>query len=496
MTDSRVFVNEIVSRRPLGNHLKRLEEARRAVDYNELRGLDRIAKRDGETEQDFRLRPLRSVGLARSAVSALTAHLYNPGPNRTHEIPEADQFLNAVYGSNQVNALCQKIDEWATLHGAAAIGVTSTPLNTERPIRLDVFGGHELVVWTPSDDPGEAEAVCVVACDKATSVETYTLWTASKTWTFVRDVKDREPTQSRVADNPYGRIPFVFFHNGGVVVSEFWEGGLGNYLADANAEIDRHLSDSAQGEQNSIPIGWIKNASLAQKIRTGFGIFNRLTGNNAGTTPEIGYAQSGFDADAAAASAEAFAYLALEMVGVPRSAIRLDLSQGMSGIAVIMEQLPLLTRAKKRQTQADRFEIALAKLILQIHGTVFADTQLVSAAAIPIRTTWPELQLPVPMPERDSAQQFELEQGFTSKVMVVMSRYNMTRTQALEHLAQVKADQEALEPPAPAPSPQITPPTSDQEGEAPPQFSTESLTEADVSEEEQEAGGLDDPANP
>lgn len=449
------FEAEVLHKEPLRFDAARHELARRALDYFHLKGRKHIKPRANESSTSFAGRPKRSVGLTRSAVAALTQHLYNPGPTRRHEDPRADEVLQSLYQANQINSLLSLADAWSTLHGAVGVCLTATPDQPKRLARLDLFGGHELAVWTPSDDPGTPIGVCAVGWSCRSEEWTYTIWTADERRVY-RGKQGKTPKKIEEGPNPYGVLPFAFLHLPGVIVSDFWEGGLGEYLSEANAEIDRELSDSAQQAQAAVPIGYLRNTNLSQQLIIQAGYFNRLLAGTAGAPPEIGYAQAQWDAGSAMAGVEAYVYLALELVGVPRSSVRLDLSQGISGIAVVMEQLPLLTRATQRQPHAARFESELASMVLRCLGSFYRRPELIRAADLTLRLQWPELRLPVPMPEKDEASQWLLDLGLISPLMIAQERFGLTRDEAIRHLTQVKADgAELFEPPSATSGPEL-----------------------------------------
>ena len=68
-----------------------------------------------------------------------------------------------------------------------------------------------------------------------------------------------------------------------------------------------------------------------------------------------------------------------------------------SGIAIVVKQLPLLTRTKQRQVPFSRAEQSIAAMVLDVGGYASGDEALARAgAAARLETIWPEPCIPVP----------------------------------------------------------------------------------------------------
>ena len=230
--------------------------------------------RKSEDWRDFLKRPKRTSKLTHAVITKLAKGLYTPGPTRRlKNAAGADQFLQSVYTCNHINALMKQADRRTTLNGYCSIQVHCTG-RPEKPVLLYLWGRHETVVWTWPDDPSEAWAVATITREYEVQGQVkmqrlrYDVWSRDehrvyRTRWLVYPTYDAVhqgyrgcfgqvafylpglsgfPVGSGV--NPYGVLPFAFAHNE-PIVSDFYEGGLGNALSDCNAEADRELSDLA-----------------------------------------------------------------------------------------------------------------------------------------------------------------------------------------------------------------------------------------------------------
>ena len=455
---------EILADIPLQAHLSRIALARRSLDYYELKGIHHMKPRKYETNDSYSAKPKISLPLAKSAIDALTKNLYNPGPKRSHSDPAINSYLDFVYSSNNFDMLCSRADAWGLLHGAVGVGVSATPGKGAGSCRIDLYGGHELAVWCPADDPGRPYAVCVISGTAEAKV--FTLWTAETCTVYEK--RGNDPTKRiEKFENPYKVIPFEFYHVAGVIVREFWEGGIGNYLSDLNAELDNQFSDIGMGLSNSVPILWGINCDSAQQIVASPGWLNHLKpGNSLGAgPPQLGYTSSPYDSREALNAAIGIYQSALELLGVPKTALGAGQVTAQSGIALLLEQLPLLSEAEKRKRYTNLFEKSFASMILTAMGNFYGVPAWVGAAGAPISLNWPGFKLPVPLPEQDDQDQQLLDWGLQSLVGLAQSRFGISREQAIELLRRNEEDKKILEgfkeqqnfgfqqPPQPQPTP-------------------------------------------
>jgi hypothetical protein len=77
------------------------------------------------------------------------------------------------------------------------------------------------------------------------------------------------------------------------------------------------------------------------------------------------------------------------------------------------------------------------------------------APGLDLLLSWPEPRIPIPGPERDQSDAWEIGLGVKSRLAVAEERYGLTRAQALEHLKQVADDEREAR--AILPEPDTTP---------------------------------------
>ena len=149
----------------------------------------------------------------------------------------------------------------------------------------------------------------------------------------------------------------------------------------------------------------------------------------------------------------------LETARVPRTAWRMEQTGVASGIALIVEQAPLLTRARRRQLSFNIYECDLARVILACAGKFYRRPRLVAeAAAGKLAVTWPLPNIPIQTDDWLQLQLMRYQAGLTSKIAITMDTYGCSRDQAIAILEQVREDRELEEailpePPAPPPLP-------------------------------------------
>jgi hypothetical protein len=412
----------------LPHQRERLRRARRRQELWALRDDPATRHGWGETIRERTEKPRRPLPVLRGVVTLLTSHLYNPGPTRTLQanplsdgfdlqqpssdvgLTVANAFCREVYAHNQIDALMQAADISATLHGAAAIGVHATG-DPVRPIRLDLYGGDEFVVWTPDDDPAHPFALCALSRDRQRRRDRYELWTARRRRVYLGSQPQAAPlahlptTSESVpqrtveliedAPNPYGRLPFAFAHDE-LVTRDFWDGGLGDFLADLDREIDREWSQLAWIGQFDLPIGFLRDASPTVRLIARPGHFNPLVAARPGEKPDAFYLRSEYDPTRRLDGLERYLFLALELLGVPRAAIRLEQGRSPSGAALVAEHWPLLTRARRRRDLFAVLEADLLATMLHCAGTWYRQDHLIHAAqSTRLHLEWSEPIAPI-----------------------------------------------------------------------------------------------------
>jgi hypothetical protein len=452
--------------------MDRVQEARAFYDFDGERYMPGL--NDAETAADYIRRPYRESGLCRGITDLLCEHLYAPGPARAWDRPGADEVLQRVYDDNHVNSLMQRADQLATLGDCAAIQVDAARGRFgERPIRLRLWAGDEFAVWEEPDDRLTPAAVCTR--DMYDEQTRYRLWTDRELRTFLTDkgsgtAGGRAATQVSSEPNPYGVLPFAFVHYT-LPVNRFWEPGLGDFLTQAEIRINDRLSrldQSIARHLNPIPI-LIDAPDGFQFILGQPNLFLRLnsraqapgtSGDFGGpaTRPEASYLEAHIDIEGAWSDLRGYYDLVLETSRVPRSAWRMEQTGIASGIALIVEQAPLLTRARRRQMAFNIYEDELARAILACAAGYYRRPALAAEArAGRLAVTWPMPNIPIQTDDWLNLQLMREQAGLTSKIMITMETYGCGRDRAIAILEQVREDRELEEtimpPPALPPPP-------------------------------------------
>lgn len=438
----------------LPNESQRMLDAKVNEDFYNLRNMWYIEKREAETDYDFEYRPKRYSKITRRVIEVLTAHLYNPGPARRLEGSSAGEtMLQNIYDSNHINIVMKEADKLAILNDVSAIQISATG-DSAAPVRLHVWGGEEYAVWTRMDDPADPWCVCTISMFNMR--RRYQVWTKNEIRTYyTKPLQDGQTaggtapslSNSESGANPYGELPFVFVRNT-PSTRDFWGGGIGTALRETNHDVDRELSHLAQIiQRNCTPVGLLINVSEQFRLTTRPGAFQHLLPRNSKDNslgpPDAKYLQSEMHIAEVWHDIESYVNQTLQELGVPLSAVRMDQQSAMSGIAIVAEQLPLLTRAKDRQTLFSMYEKQLAKKILKISGNYYNRPDLQKAANLvdsSFEILWPDPAVPLPTPERDQSDQSEIAMGIASRVQIVMRRRGLTREQAKAQLEQVAED--------------------------------------------------------
>lgn len=431
-------------------HVPRLDEARTARDYYEMKNERHLEARRDETWDDFRHRPKRFDLLTREAVEALTEHLYTPGPVRVWEgSPAAAEWLAATYERIGINARMHHADVLSHLGGVVALEVAIEAVDDQAEadagaadgeVCVYVYGADEYTVWTSLSDPSEPWAVCTRTCDPLSQVTEYRLWTADTRWTFRSRSAVGATAGGRVADlvdetpNPLGRLPFVFASYE-PAVDTFWVACPGPLLAEVNHGLDRAWSNLAQAvEEHLCPIGIARNVRSDFRLRRvpgGFAILPKDAQSiNGQGTPDLEYLQATIDAETAIREAESAAERALRQVGVPPTRGRGSASAS-SGIALLVEAEPLLRRARTRQPHWSQIEQELAELLLTVGG---------QDAEGRLALSWPEYVSLIPDAGLADAEERDLALGLTSRLEILQRRRGITRDAAVALLERLAAD--------------------------------------------------------
>ncbi len=71
---------------------------------------------------------------------------------------------------------------------------------------------------------------------------------------------------------------------------------------------------------------------------------------------------------------------------------------------------------------------------------------LAQAKQLQLLLAWAEPRIPIPGPDRDQSDEWEMQVGIKSRITVCMERYGLTRDQAVEHIKQVSTDEAEIKP--------------------------------------------------
>jgi hypothetical protein len=234
-------------------------------------------------------------------------------------------------------------------------------------------------------------------------------------------------------------------------VSEFWEGGIGKPLVDANHNINVALSDIAEHVGKFLnPLGVARNMPATADLTNRAGQFvmlESLPGARHGDTsaqPELSYLQAQLGVETAWLDLQHYVEQKLEELNVPASLVRTSYSAtDASGVAIAMKQVPFHDQARARHPFASETEVELFATCCAVTGSWHGHQPLLDAARAPrLITVWPEPRIPLPAPERNQADSWELQNGLTDPIEVLARRRGVTIDQA-EELARAIAARKA-----------------------------------------------------
>lgn len=452
----------------LRNHRARLASAIENQAFYDLESDRYQPRREAETEFDFAGRPRRQSGFVQQAIDRLCEHMYNPGPQRTvvagpHSKSGerlADSLLRQVYETNHIDCVMNHAEQQATLNDVCGVQVKCTN-DPDKPVDLQLWGGDEFTVFTDPEDPRRPFAV--VTIDRYNERTRYRLWFEDEVRTYLTDQYSSDKTAgARVANetktaekNTYGCIPFAFVHYR-APVRQFWTPGPGTFLRKAELRINDRLSELDELIMKyGRPIGVFKNVSPTFTPEIGPGRFMRLCRGGTGYTgegyadggePSAEYLQAQLAIEAIWVDLEKYMKQVATAVNLPHTALELEYGNAPSGISLIIKAAPLLTRARQRRPIFQMAEMCLARKILSACGNHYGHAELLDQVAqLKLLLAWSEPRIPIPGPERDQSDEWELQVGIKSRITVCMERYGLSRDQAVEHIKQVAEDEEAAD---------------------------------------------------
>jgi hypothetical protein len=465
--DLRPYAAEV--ERGLPNEIVRMDEAleRQAFyDYDGFR-YEKYFRRDAESSFDFAGRSHRGSGFLRECVDKLTEHVYSPGPARCWSHEGGDEFLQKVYADNFMDALMLEADKLSTLNEYVALQIDAGRGDFRRkPITFRLWGREENCVWC---DPGNANVAQVVCTRDKYDLQTrYRLWSDTQVQTFLTNKADekgviRSGSDGRVAypvgppeNHNYGILPFSFVHYA-LPIRTFDITSIGEFLTKAEIHIDDRLARMDESIHKHLnPIPWAKGMPDRWKPDIEPGRFIKLPpraprlaaggGYEPGEYAELGYLQVTIDSQSAWDDLLKYINQCLEAAGVPLSAVRMEQTGVASGIALIVEQEPLLKRAETRRPMFRVYETDIAQRTLMCAGNHYGIPMLVSAADEGILgLSWPQPRLAVNTPDKLELLTGEVNAGLKSELMAVQDWYGINRDDALRLMEQIEEDRIALE---------------------------------------------------
>ena len=421
---------------------------------------------------DFR----RTSRIMSRIVDTLCGHLYKKPPAR--KIPgdkRGTDSLASIYRRNQMAAMWLFADRM-TCVGDFATWQFAGGTDPSAPVKIHLRDADQTIVWTDGSDATKAGAVGII--EMANGKRVLRLWTPDEVRTYQTDQREVSlPGQQsggtayrliNRALNPYrdtdgaGILPFSFVHFN-FPATTFYSGGIGRFLREMNDHLNYRLDSIGDavrylgkpiGVASGVSPGWtppreVKPGMFINLNADGMG----LDANGGGDIGTLSYLLSGYDPSIDWTDINFWIDRSLEDANVPPGTIRFA-EAAQSGIALIIKQGPLISFAENRRTPFAEYEASAARVALQVAASHLEnnnrDGKPFRAAADAIEAeglllAWPRLQILPPGPERDQADQWELDNGITSKIQLVMSRNDYSREQALEHLRQVALDNAALE---------------------------------------------------
>jgi hypothetical protein len=410
-------------------------------------------------------RYFRNVPIMQRIVNVLTDHLYASGPVRViADQPEATEWLENIYRRNTIDALWQAAEQMSGVTSLAAFQVEASE-DPFCPLAICLWDGSQLCVWTHPDQPLEPLAVATI--DLYDYQRRVRLWTETEMTTYVTEKWNPGIGNAATAyrqegppvPNPYGVIPFSFVH-WRKPVRDFWTTSPGTRLRAMNDGLNFFLTEHFDCVRyNTRPVIVLKNVRAGWRppkpIKPG-DVWDlpadEDSEGDAKQTADYLQADPGFIM-AGWEDANHFIDLALECDGVPPATFRLVQDAAASGIQVVVEQIPLIAWATKRQRQFQCYETELAKLVFRI-GAVHLGTQdfrayqltgqmLQKAADDPLLTLrWPSMWPDIPGDDRDRGDQWLLDNGMSSRTMLLMRRDRLTRQEAEAKLEEIAEDLE------------------------------------------------------
>ena len=157
----------------------------------------------------------------------------------------------------------------------------------------------------------------------------------------------------------------------------------------------------------------------------------------------------------------------------------------------MIKSAPLLTRARQRRPIYQLAELALARTICTAVGNHHGHAELVNSASdLEVLLAWAEPRIPIPGPDRDQSDEWEMQVGIKSRINVCMERYGLNHDQAVQRLEEVAKDEEIAKQVLPQ---ELTPVASETMPSEEQDARQEERADADVTRGAEQAGEEPDP---
>jgi Phage portal protein, SPP1 Gp6-like len=448
-------------------------------DYQGKRFMQVFLK-DAETPFDYVQRPYRASGILRQVIKILCEHLYSPGPSRTWDKPAGNEFLQTVYEDNHFDAIMQRADQLSSLNDVAAIQVDADEGNfQDKPITLRLWGAQDFHLWCDPDNRTIPKVA--VTIDRFDHATTYRLWTDTEVRIY-ETPKNENIEGNRVAKqigppipHKYGCLPFASVHYEQPITS-FWETGIGGFLTQSEIRVNDRLSrldESINKHLNPLPVA--ENVDPTWQLIIEPQRFIRIDSNKMRPGPTGGiedgppvrlyYLEAHIDSTSAWDDLIKYVNQVFQALNIPAAMYRSESIGMASGIALVVEQAPLLTRARARRKPFSLYETAIARLILRCSGNHYGRSNLVTAAKDgKLALGWPQPTVPVPTADNLDLAMRQVSAGIMSLPMLCQQWYGMDREQSFMHLEQVEADNAELAKRAPTIAAAVNPQEDDDQG--------------------------------
>lgn len=415
-------------------------------------------KRDAESSFDFQGRPHRPSGFLRQCIEILSEDVYSPGPTRAWTAAVGDEVLQQIYRDNHIDALLGEADRLCTLNDVAAVQIDAGAGDYEaKPITYRLWGREQFHCWTDPNDSRSVQAV--VTIDKYDLQTRYRLWSDREVWTYISkkavDWKGDAFELISQETHDYGVIPFSFVHYT-LPIRDFFTSSIGDLLHKAEIRIDDRLSqidESIAKHLNPVPVAEGVPADWKPIVEPNRFIRMPLAAPRIGTTggyepgerARLYFLERHVESEAAWQDILNYVNLCLESARIPLSVARMEQSGVASGISLLVEQAPLLKRARKRRGPFRVYETDLARRTLLCCGNHYGRPELVAAATKGQLTLgWPQPTVPIQTPDALEMLQAEIRGGFKSYLMGLQQWYGCTRDEAIELAEQIEADNAEL----------------------------------------------------